>query len=347
MEIHNHCRKLITFGGINHTYYMETNNQEQDFTASKNPEIVEKEKDATLENSPAAEQEAPKKKTFDNKNLRKPFPNIGDLLAVFGMLMGLQILVAVVVVLMGVFSHDAAAGEEIVTVAESPAHQGFVMAMTYLAAMLPTYLFALVYRYSRGGRGPVAEFSLSGFNPVMLLWAFGFMLAVGVVCEPVFKYLPHPDLTAVGRGGWTIFSLVVCAPVLEELLCRGLILGSLRKRYGVAVAWFLSSLFFGLMHLQPLQVVNAFIIGLILGYVYIETRSIWSVIILHALNNALAYIMLMAGLSDRMLINLVNNHFWYICIYVMAAVFSVISGYMMWRSIRTMKNEKQIFESKS
>lgn len=313
---------------------METDNKERDLTPVEKSENVDNEQPAAAGDTVSSPRGG---EAFDNKTLRKPFPTIGDLLAVFGMLVGLQIVVALAaIVLNGVSGGDASAAVETV----DPRRQGFLLAMTYLGAMLPTYLFALVYRYSRGGRGPVAEFSAAGFNPVLLLWAFVFMLAVGVVCEPVFKYLPQPDLSMVGRGGWAIFSLVVCAPVLEELLCRGLILGSLRKRYGVAVAWFLSSLFFGLMHLQPLQVVNAFIIGLILGYVYIETRSIWAVIILHALNNALAYVMLMAGFSDKMLINLVDNHFLYICIYAAAVVFSVISGYMMWRSIRNMKAEK-------
>lgn len=43
--------------------------------------------------------------------------------------------------------------------------------------------------------------------------------------------------------------------------------------------------FLRVLHGQPVQVINATVIGLVLGYVYLATDSLWSVMILHALNN--------------------------------------------------------------
>ena len=57
------------------------------------------------------------------------------------------------------------------------------------------------------------------------------MFAVGVVLEPLLRLMPELSLE-VGRGFWTILSLVIFAPIFEELICRGVVLGSLRGKFG-------------------------------------------------------------------------------------------------------------------
>ena len=200
--------------------------------------------------------------------------------------------------------------------------------------MLPACLLVLAYRRFRGGMGPVGHFALKGWNPVLLLWAFVFMMAVGVVCEPLFALLPKPVSPDLGRGVWTVLAVVVAAPVLEELLCRGIVLGSLRSRYGVAPAWFFSSLFFGVLHGEPLLVANAFVIGLILGYVYVATGSLWASMILHAMNNVVAYLLMVAGLSDTLMIELAGSRTLYVIIYISALLVTAVSAWMMWRTLR-------------
>lgn len=143
-------------------------------------------------------------------------------------------------------------------------------------------------RVAAAVRGRVSR---PGLNPALLLWAFVLIFAVGVVLEPLLRLMPELSLE-VGRGFWTILSLVIFAPIFEELICRGVVLGSLRGKFGVTTAWLVSSLFFGVLHGQPVQVINATVIGLVLGYVYLATDSLWSVMILHALNNAVAYLAL-------------------------------------------------------
>lgn len=174
----------------------------------------------------------------------------------------------------------------------------------------------------------------------LLLWAFVMMCAVGVVLEPLLALLPKLQIN-VGRGFWTILSLVLFAPVFEELICRGVVLGSLRSRYGVTIAWLVSSLFFGILHGQPVQVVNAFVVGLVLGYVYIATDSLWAAMILHALNNAVAYLMLVTGHANTLLIDLIPGRTLYVAVYVVALAVLVVSGYMMWRALRRMKEAEK------
>ena len=166
------------------------------------------------------------------------------------------------------------------------------------------------------------------------------MFAVGVVIEPLLRLMPELSLE-VGRGFWTILSLVIFAPIFEELICRGVVLGSLRGKFGVTTAWLVSSLFFGVLHGQPVQVINATVIGLVLGYVYLATDSLWSVMILHALNNAVAYLALATGHGNALLIDLVGGRTLYVLIYIAALALSAVSGYMMLRTLRRMKEAEK------
>jgi len=83
----------------------------------------------------------------------------------------------------------------------------------------------------------------------------------------------------------------VSAAVGEELLFRGII-----QRYLMAntssphVAIFLASLIFGLFHMQLARFIPLTFLGLLLGYSYYYTKSIWVPIILHFLNNGLQVI---------------------------------------------------------
>lgn len=198
----------------------------------------------------------------------------------------------------------------------------------------------LDYRPARGGCGPWARVSGRGLAPPLLLWAFVLMFAVGVVLEPLLRLMPELSLE-VGRGFWTILSLVIFAPIFEELICRGVVLGSLRGKFGVTTAWLVSSLFFGVLHGQPVQVINATVIGLVLGYVYLATDSLWSVMILHALNNAVAYLALATGHGNALLIDLVGSRTLYVLIYIAALALSAVSGYMMLRTLRRMKEAEK------
>ncbi|WP_418422546.1 lysostaphin resistance A-like protein [Alistipes sp.] len=262
---------------------------------------------------------------------RRKFPTVGDMLALLGIALGAQIVVGTAVMLFMLF-----AGHGFDYKSMEPAALGKLMAALYFCSMSITLAGILYYRRARGGSGPWARFSVRGLNPALLLWAFVLIFAVGVVLEPLLTLLPELSLE-VGRGFWTILSLVVFAPVFEELICRGVVLSSLRMRYGVVTAWLVSSLFFGVLHGQPAQVIGASVIGLILGFVYLATDSMWSVMILHALNNAVAYLAMATGHGNALLIELVESRTLYVLIYIAALALTAVSGYMMLRTLRRMK----------
>ena len=84
-----------------------------------------------------------------------------------------------------------------------------------------------------------------------------------------------------------VILLTVFPSVLEELLFRGVIMQSLR-RFGDGFAIVASSILFGLIHGNLMQIIPAFLVGLAIGYFVIRTGSILTGILIHFVNNALA-----------------------------------------------------------
>lgn len=86
-----------------------------------------------------------------------------------------------------------------------------------------------------------------------------------------------------------ILSVVIMAPMIEEFVYRGVILSSIQK-HGDGFAVVISGVLFGLMHGSGGigAVVAASISGVIMGFVYVRTRSIWINIAVHLIYNASA-----------------------------------------------------------
>ena len=92
-------------------------------------------------------------------------------------------------------------------------------------------------------------------------------------------------------GGSIIVTIVlvgILGPIAEEIFFRGFVLPGLIKRFGVGRSLLISSLVFGLFHIDPGAIVPTFALGLALGWVYLKTGSIWPAIFAHGLHNTVA-----------------------------------------------------------
>lgn len=86
---------------------------------------------------------------------------------------------------------------------------------------------------------------------------------------------------------WTaLFIMVLCAPVLEELIFRKLLINRTVK-YGEKVAILFSGIFFGLFHGNLNQFVYAFLLGIFFGFIYVKTGKLIYTITMHMVVNFL------------------------------------------------------------
>jgi len=87
-------------------------------------------------------------------------------------------------------------------------------------------------------------------------------------------------------------TLVVIAPVAEEILFRGYLLGKLRKYVPVWAAILVTSLLFGIVHFAWNVGVDVFALSIVLCLLRIGTGRLWPSILLHMLKNGLAFYLL-------------------------------------------------------
>lgn len=102
----------------------------------------------------------------------------------------------------------------------------------------------------------------------------------------------------VGPPWMTVLVGVGLGPVVEELLFRGVILRGLWMRYSARTAILVSAALFGAMH-GPVKMMWIFPIGILLGWLYTRSRSVWPSTIAHALNNSVMVLTLIAPLPKE------------------------------------------------
>lgn len=137
--------------------------------------------------------------------------------------------------------------------------------------------------------------------PVLILFA----LAINFILELVLSLLQelsffkalfesYGQVAEAITGGEFFISLIsigIIAPIFEELLFRGLIFGELRKVSKIPLALVIQALIFGVYHMNVIQSSYAFLLGLLLGFVYYRSSSIIAPVIMHITINSSSLIM--------------------------------------------------------
>ncbi|MBO4761104.1 MAG: CPBP family intramembrane metalloprotease [Bacteroidales bacterium] len=130
-------------------------------------------------------------------------------------------------------------------------------------------------------------------------------IACQVIVEPLMQLLPQmpeslkkllENMTDSDNLLVNFLTLSIFAPFFEEWLCRGMVLRGLlnyRRRKDsepMKPVWaiIISAAFFAVIHMNPWQAVPAFLIGLLLGYVYYRTGSLKLTMLMHFTNNTLS-----------------------------------------------------------
>ncbi len=83
-----------------------------------------------------------------------------------------------------------------------------------------------------------------------------------------------------------ILSVVIIAPIYEEVIFRGIMLKGMASKMNPILAIIISSLFFAILHMNIPQGINAFLLGIVIGSIYLNTGSIYLSIFAHFVNNS-------------------------------------------------------------
>ena len=86
----------------------------------------------------------------------------------------------------------------------------------------------------------------------------------------------------------TLQALSLVTPISEELLFRGFVLRGLLRSIGPGPAVAASALVFAVLHLEPGAMIPIFFTGIVLGWLFVRTGSLWPCVAAHAAQNTLA-----------------------------------------------------------
>ncbi|MBB1192159.1 hypothetical protein DNC80_00540 [Flavobacterium sp. SOK18b] len=145
------------------------------------------------------------------------------------------------------------------------------------------------------------DFGIGSIKIVLLLCFATVAILIGIEF-PIVSQIPIPEYmqkilldSESDTGVYSFITIVIAAPILEELIFRGIILNGLLKSYSPLKSIIISSLLFGLMHLNPGQFIGASMGGILSGWVYFKTKKITLPIIIHMTNNFLAFLAIYFG----------------------------------------------------
>ena len=185
-------------------------------------------------------------------------------------------------------------------------------ALEAVALILGIYLFGV--RRKRLG------WQILGIKPVSAGWVFVtlvisvfaipftglitllILVVLGLPLEnPQLDFLLPDDLSL--PSAFVMLLLAgVAVPIAEELIFRGFLYNFLKERWGVWPGVFVSALIFGIIHGNVTVGVTAFLLGILLAVLYEYSHSLWTSILVHAINNsakiALLYILIELGLDN-------------------------------------------------
>ncbi len=196
---------------------------------------------------------------------------------------------------------------EVIPVAIADPHLDSLGAKLVTQAMLAVTLIgtALVAARAPGEQlAPFARLGLRRIEPAAIGWTFaalGIYFVYAGVLNALFATKQEDlardlgfDVNVFGAIASGVL-IVVAAPLSEEIFFRGFAFAGFRRRLPLAAAATLTGAIFGLAHFGPgnLAAVGQLAgLGLILCLLYEKTGSLWPPILVHTINNAIAFAVL-------------------------------------------------------
>ena len=182
---------------------------------------------------------------------------------------------------------------------------------------------------------------------VVVVLTFAFI----IVLEPITNLIPIPDMykellnNLFSKTVPAFITTIIVAPILEELIFRGIMLEGLLRNYNPVKAILITNLFFGLAHLNPWQFAGAFLMGIFISWIYMKTRNILLPVLIHFINNLTSYLFVYFSSKPALETNLkdaIGNNSLYYSIFLISII--VIAGTIFFhkKAIPYYKNGKVI-----
>lgn len=171
---------------------------------------------------------------------------------------------------------------------ESPWNIGLLIGIPFYCIAFPIFLLKM----RKVPDGPKGEIKKMRYKDIILTFLISMAATyifniVGSMINMLIGLIKKTDIINPLEnlvGGTSIIPIIIfigiLSPIIEEIVFRGVLLNKLR-RYGDKTAIYFTALTFALFHGNLSQFFYAFVLGLIFGYIAINTNTIKYTIILH------------------------------------------------------------------
>ena len=231
--------------------------------------------------------------------MKKGFKAVGKAVAYFSVYLLVQVLVSAVfsaAISAKMTMEMMASGEELDVMAMTEALMTEVMAkameMTFVAGLVTLLIFWIVFlirkkKFTR--EVGIRKIPVNGILPIAIMAA-----AFNVITTVIISFVPWPqewmdsyiqNSSAIDGSLMAWLTAVLMAPVLEEIVFRGLVYTRLKKGLPVIVAAILTSLAFGIAHGTVIWAIYTFIFSMMLIWVFEKFQSLTACILLHMAYN--------------------------------------------------------------
>lgn len=172
-----------------------------------------------------------------------------------------------------------------------------IVGMQFLVILLPALVYLIMTGRLRQVLAPIRVrdglsaigLAIFGMLPVLLLNLIWVTVMIQLKLPGDAMVLPVAE--GAGQTMLLAVALAMTPGLCEEFMFRGVLLGGLERSTDTKKAILLSAILFGLAHMNLQQLLVAFVLGLVIGYLYVKTRSIWPGILYHTTHNALMVLM--------------------------------------------------------
>jgi len=134
------------------------------------------------------------------------------------------------------------------------------------------------------------------------IFSLGVLIIFDALDRIIHQIIPTPDyiidLGQIMQPDSTLgyvflfLAVVIIAPIGEEIVFRGFLQKFLEDYWkDITRAVLVTSLFFAMIHFNPFWTIQIYLLGIVLGFLSWKTKSVIPSILLHSINNGVAYIL--------------------------------------------------------
>ena len=188
------------------------------------------------------------------------------------------------------------------------------------------------------------RFKLVSFNTFLnsVIFSVSVIILFDALERIIYKIVPTPqyviDLGQIMQPDSTLgyiflfLAVVIMAPIGEEIVFRGFLQKFLEEHWkDITRAVLITSLIFAMIHFNPYWTIQIYLLGVILGFLSWKTKSIIPSIILHSLNNGIAFILTIFNDSS------LSFYFWGNFV---SPIFITLAIYLLYYSINNINQIK-------